>query len=223
MTTEPILPVLIWNIGDITPFAKNVKIHTPEQIAALANSIKKFGWIQPIVIDADGVIIAGHGRRLAAIKLGITRIPVVQRTDLTKHEADMLRISDNKVSSTEYDMTGMREEMLRISEGDLSLWEGLGFSDHELSFEDIKLGEIDEDFFADDVLEAVEKQKKENAESAAKLDDQSTPLTKAFGFNKITVGESRRINRFMTIIEGESGKKGVDALIAHFDNMGYDE
>jgi ParB-like chromosome segregation protein Spo0J len=223
MTTEPNLPVVIWDIKDLKPFPKNVKVHSEEQIASLANSIRRFGWTQPIVVDRDGVIIAGHGRRLAALLLGLEKIPVVVRVDLTKLEADMLRISDNKVSSTEYDMTGMREEMLRISDGDLKLWEGLGFTEHELSFEDLKLGEMDEQFFAEDVLEAVEEQKRENAESAKKIDEQETPIIKAFGFSKVTVAEARRINKFMITIEGESGKKGVEALIAHFDNMGYDE
>jgi ParB-like chromosome segregation protein Spo0J len=216
------LAVELWSLDKITPYEKNVKIHSEEQIDSLANSIKKFGWTQPIVVDYEGVIIAGHGRRLAAIKLGYKKVPVVVRTDLSKKEADMLRISDNKVSSTEYDMSGLREEMMRISEGDISIWEGLGFTDHELTFADeSKLGEIDDSMFADDILSAVEEQKEKNAESAKKIDDDSTPLAKAFGFTRITVGESRRIRQFMSEIEKQHGKEGAEALMAHLDEMGF--
>ena len=94
-------PVRMVEINKIIPYDSNVKIHDDEQIEKLANNIKKFGFDQPIVVDKDNVIIKGHGRRLACLKLGLDRVPVIVRDDLTKEEADAARLSDNRVTSSE--------------------------------------------------------------------------------------------------------------------------
>ena len=57
-----------WDVEKLIPYENNVKIHDEKQVKKIAESIKRFGWDQPIVVDKDGVIIKGHGRRLAALK-----------------------------------------------------------------------------------------------------------------------------------------------------------
>ena len=80
----------LWDLDKIVPYAANAKKHPPDQVRKLATAITKFGWTQPIVVAGNGEIIAGHGRRLAAIQLGLAKVPVICRRDLTKAEADAL-------------------------------------------------------------------------------------------------------------------------------------
>ena len=73
-----------WRHPDgLTSYARNPKTHPDDQIAKIAASIASFGFDQPIVVDAEGVIIKGHGRREASLLLGLTRVPVVVRNDLS--------------------------------------------------------------------------------------------------------------------------------------------
>ena len=85
-------PVIeIWDIKDLVPYEMNAKKHPQDQVEKLATAITKFGWTQPIVVWNNGEIIAGHGRRLAALHLGMKKVPVVVRSDLSKVEADALQ------------------------------------------------------------------------------------------------------------------------------------
>lgn len=78
-------------IADITPYNKNAKKHDKTQIANVAESIKQYGFVQPVVIDREGVIVIGHCRVLAAKKLGMTEIPCVCVDDLTPEQVNALR------------------------------------------------------------------------------------------------------------------------------------
>lgn len=84
-------------IGDIKPYEKNPKQHTAESTKKIADSIQKFGWQQPIVVDEDNVIIIGHGRYLAATSLGLKTVPVKKATGLSEAKVKALRIADNKL------------------------------------------------------------------------------------------------------------------------------
>ena len=66
-----------WSIDRLRPFARNPRIHDPEQVARIAGSMTEFGWLVPILADSQGNVIAGHGRLLAARQLGLTEVPVV--------------------------------------------------------------------------------------------------------------------------------------------------
>lgn len=83
-------------IADIIPYAANAKKHDKRQINNVAESIKQYGFVQPIVIDRDGVIVIGHCRALAAKKLGMQEVPCVCVDDLTPEQVNALRIVDNK-------------------------------------------------------------------------------------------------------------------------------
>lgn len=213
MSYSPVIE--IWEVSRLIPYEANAKRHSDEQVASLANLISKAGWTQPIVLDKDGVIIAGHGRRLAAIKLGLAKVPVIVRRDLNKAEADALRLADNRVTSTEYDQAAIQLELQRLSaelDGDFGLGD-LGFDDKELDFSLSDLGEINSDFFVDDIGTAVEQQKKENETVIAATDDTAAPVGDALGFKRVTIAQSRQLRDLMTGIESKTGLKGVEALI----------
>lgn len=90
---------------------KNAKKHDGTQIANVAESIKQFGFVQPIVIDKNGVIVIGHCRALAAKKLGLDEVPCVCVDDLTPEQVNALRIVDNKSNESEWDLDLLAEEL----------------------------------------------------------------------------------------------------------------
>lgn len=219
MTETASIPVELWDIDRIKPYKKNAKIHSDDQVASVAKSIQKFGWTQPIVVDRDGVIIVGHGRRLAAISLGLKKVPVVCRTDLTKGEADALRLADNRVASQLYDTDLLKDELLSLKDLDVDL-SLTGYDEKELEFLTADLGKIDTGVFVDDVGEAVEKQKEENEAKVKEIDEKELPISDGFGFKKLRAAQVRRVKTFMAKLEGETGLEGPDALMAFFDEMG---
>lgn len=91
------------NIKELTPYARNAKKHDKVQIANVAESIKQFGFVQPIVVDKDKVVIIGHCRLLAAQKLGMEEVPVIIADNLTPTDVTKLRNLDNKLNESEWD------------------------------------------------------------------------------------------------------------------------
>jgi len=103
-----------WPLNKIVPYEKNAKEHPKKQISQIAASIQKFGFNQPIVVDKDGVIIAGHGRYYAAQQLSIVEVPVLQ-IDLTEEQAKSYRLADNKLNETPWRMDLVIEELKTMS------------------------------------------------------------------------------------------------------------
>lgn len=89
-------------IDELLPYQRNQKDHPEEQVRNLANSLRRFGWRQPVVIDERNVIVIGHGRVLGAKMLGLTEVPVVRADDLTEDEIRELRIVDNKTNESNW-------------------------------------------------------------------------------------------------------------------------
>ena len=121
------------NIGEIIPYARNSRTHSEEQVAQIAASIKEFGWTNPILIDEENGIIAGHGRLAAARKLGHTQIPVIELTGLSEAQKRAYVIADNKLALNAGWDTEMLVNELRDLEGmdiDLSL---TGFTIDEIN------------------------------------------------------------------------------------------
>lgn len=87
----------------IEPYGKNAKKHPEKQVTKIADSIREFGFNQPIVVDKAGVIIVGHGRYLAAHLLGLEKVPVVEM-DISEEKAKAYRLADNKLNESEWDM-----------------------------------------------------------------------------------------------------------------------
>lgn len=103
--------IMMLSPHDLVPYANNSKLHPETQVAAIAKSIEAFGFDQPIVVDKNRVIIKGHGRRLAAISLGMELVPVVVRDDVTENEAKFLREVDNQIQSVEWDKENLATEL----------------------------------------------------------------------------------------------------------------
>ena len=92
------------NLSELKPYKKNAKKHSKHQIEILAKSLDEFGWQQPLVIDRDGVIIAGHGRYEAAKLLGLETAPCKYADELTEDQIKAYRMVDNRSTSVEYDL-----------------------------------------------------------------------------------------------------------------------
>ncbi|CAO3459710.1 hypothetical protein [Azospirillum argentinense] len=214
------MTVELWPIGDVKPYAGNAKLHPPEQVAALVKSIDTFGWTQPIVIDAGGVVIAGHGRRLAALARGDAKVPVVVRRDLTPAEANALRLADNRTASQLYDTALLQAELAALDTDGFDL-SALGFDGKELEFLTADLGALDEGVFVDDVGGAVETQKTANDAKVREVDGEAAVgIGEAFGFKRVTPGQARRLKAFVARLEGETGARGIDAVMAFLDELG---
>ena len=102
------------NLADLMPYAGNAKKHDSTQIANVAESIRQFGFVQPIVIDQNGVIVIGHCRALAAKKLGMKEVPCVCVDDLTPEEVNALRIVDNKSNESPWDFDILPDELAEL-------------------------------------------------------------------------------------------------------------
>lgn len=121
-------------ISEIRPYEKNAKMHDKKQIANVAESIKQYGFVQPVVIDRDGVIVIGHCRVDAAKKLGMKTVPCVCVDDLTPEQVNALRLVDNKSNESAWDMDLLAEELPGL---DLSAFEfDWGFDEEEYSPDD---------------------------------------------------------------------------------------
>jgi len=116
----------------ITPYARNSRTHSDEQIAQVAASIKEFGWTNPILIDENNVIIAGHGRLMAAQRLGFELVPTIKLENLTEAQKRAYVIADNKLALNagwDADMLAVEIEELLDQGFDLDL---TGFDGDEI-------------------------------------------------------------------------------------------
>lgn len=100
--------IVFMDPNKLTPYVNNAKIHSDEQIDKLAGMIAEFGFNAPILVDTNNIIVAGHGRREAAVRLNLEKVPVIVADHLDEHQIKAARIADNKVSSLEYDMEKLR-------------------------------------------------------------------------------------------------------------------
>jgi ParB-like chromosome segregation protein Spo0J len=101
--------------SDLIPYARNSRTHSESQVAQIAGSIREFGFSNPVLIDAENGIIAGHGRVLAAQKLGMDKVPCVRLSHLTDSQKRAYIIADNKLALN----AGWDEEMLALELGEL--------------------------------------------------------------------------------------------------------
>jgi DNA modification methylase len=122
----------IWLINRLVPYAKNARTHSPEQVAQIAASIVEFGFVNPILVDTNNGIIAGHGRLLAARQLGLAEVPVVVLDHLTETQRRAYILADNRLAMN----AGWDEKALAAELGDLARagveLTLIGFSDEEL-------------------------------------------------------------------------------------------
>lgn len=121
-------------IDGLIPYARNSRTHSPEQVAQIAASIREFGFTNPVLIDADGGLIAGHGRVMGARQLGLSTIPCIRLGHLTDAQKRAYVIADNKLALN----AGWDDELLALELKDLQAM------DYDLALTGFDLGDIDE-------------------------------------------------------------------------------
>ena len=124
-------------IDKIKPYERNAKKHPSNQVEHIANSIREFGFRQPLVVDTENVLVIGHGRLLAAKKLGMKEVPCVRADDLTAEQIKALRLADNKTNESEWDF-----ELLNVELGDIC----------DIDMSRFGFAELDDVFGSDDNL-----------------------------------------------------------------------
>lgn len=112
-------------VADIIPYAKNQKKHPDSQVKNIATSIKKYGFVQPVVLDANNEVIIGHGRLLAAKQLKMKQIPCVYAENLTDEQIRELRIIDNKLNESEWDTDLLSKDLFDLDFSDFDIDFGL--------------------------------------------------------------------------------------------------
>lgn len=133
------------DIALLKPYKKNTKRHNQTQIDNVAESIRKFGFVQPFVIDKNNEVVIGHCRLLAAQKLGITELPCIRVDYLTAAQVKALRILDNKLNESEWDLDFLNEELPEIDLTGFDVDFGLA-DNEEQGYQDYTLGSLADKF-----------------------------------------------------------------------------
>jgi hypothetical protein len=118
-------------VKDLIPYEKNTKKHDDVQINNVAESIKQYGFVQPIVIDKNNVVVIGHCRLLAAKKLKMADVPCVCVEDLTEEQVKALRIVDNKSNESPWDFDFLADELTEINLDAFNFDFGVSFDDDD--------------------------------------------------------------------------------------------
>lgn len=121
--------------SDLIPYARNARTHSEEQVTRLASSIKEFGWTNPILVDGENGVIAGHGRLAAAKKLGIEAVPTIELSGLTQAQKRAYILADNRMALD----AGWDDELLSI---ELSELKGMDFDLSLTGFSDEEMGDL---------------------------------------------------------------------------------
>src|SRR5699024_6662398 len=130
-------------ISKLVPYVNNARTHSPEQVMKLRSSLREFGFINPIIIDRDYGIIAGHGRLLAAKEEGITEVPCVFVDYLTEAQKKAYILADNRMAMD----AGWDEELLRV---EIEALQGEAFDVSLTGFDEKELADL---FASDDDVE----------------------------------------------------------------------
>lgn len=141
-------------VSDLIPYANNSRTHSDEQVLQIASSIKEFGFLNPIIIDGGNGIVAGHGRVMAAKKLGIEELPCIDASHLTEAQKKAYVIADNKIAlNSEWDVDALRIEFEALREMDFDV-ELTGFSLDEII--ELEIDEIAPEYEEDADGEVIE-------------------------------------------------------------------
>lgn len=181
-----------WPTAKLLPYARNARTHSDEQVAQIAASIAEFGFTNPILAGADGVIVAGHGRLAAAHKLGLELVPVVVLEHLSPTQRRALVIADNRIAEN----AGWDEAMLRV--------ELMTLQDDDF---DVSLTGFDADALADLLAD-------EDGNGEGQTDDDAvpeiteTPISRpgdvwVLGSHRLLCGDSTKAECFEQLLQGE--------------------
>lgn len=172
------------DIKTVIPYEFNNRKHNETQVNRIANSIKEFGYNQPIVVDEDNIILVGHGRLHASLKLGLKQVPVLKKTGLTESQKKAYRILDNKLQNdSEWDFDNLTLE--------LDFLEDNGFDLPSWGLDELRLGDDEEEVKEDDFEGC------ENEETFIKLGDLIE-----LGRHRVLCGDSTNAEHVEELLNG---------------------
>jgi ParB-like chromosome segregation protein Spo0J len=165
------------SVDHLIPYVRNARTHSEDQVAQIAASIAEFGFVNPILIGSDDVIVAGHGRLLAARRLGLAEVPVIVLDHLSEAQHRALVIADNKLAENAgWDETMLRAELAALHDEDFDL-DLLGFAEAELGR----------------LLDAMDAEAPASAEaSTEQTEAKSSTLAEGFGIPPFSVLDARK-------------------------------
>ena len=147
-------------INELIPYINNSRTHSDAQIGQIAASIREFGWTNPILIDGENGIIAGHGRLKAAMLLGMEEVPVIELSHLSETQKKAYIIADNKLAmNAGWDMELLKLEISELEDKDFNL-DLLGFDPSELQLDEPDYSVLDDEDIEkqlDDMAQGVRK------------------------------------------------------------------
>lgn len=186
---------------DLVPYENNPRIND-YAVKKVLESIKEYGFINPILVDKDMVIIGGHTRREASILAGLTRVPYIVCDDLTEAQVKAYRIADNKLGElSSWDDALLKEELIELQDADIDL-NTLGFTDIDL-MQIFKEEDIDVEPEYDD-------------EPDEPMEEKTTLPMLRFGSNSIRITEAELVmlsNRYNEYVEAETDEGFVTWLL----------
>jgi hypothetical protein len=201
----------MWLVDKLIPWARNPRTHSDAQVAQIAASIAEFGFNNPILIDTQAGIIAGHGRLLAARKLGLTEVPVIVLDHLSEAQKRAYVIADNKLAEN----AGWDDEMFRI---EIEALQDESFDVSLLGFEDEELARL---LAAQDAVEGLT-----DEDAVPELPE--TPTSRArdlwvLGEHKLLVGDATNHGDVVRLMAGEIADLVFTDPPCNVDYEGYTE
>lgn len=169
-------------IGRLIPYARNARTHSGDQVAQIAASIAEFGFVNPVLIGPDDVIVAGHGRVMAAEQLGLAEVPVIVLAHLSEAQRRALVIADNRIAEN----AGWDEALLRT---ELAALREVAFDLDLLGFAEDELGRLLDDLASD---QSHAEQETQGDESQAPPASERSTLADRFGIPPFSVLDARK-------------------------------
>src|SRR5580698_13473 len=192
MLTHPLAQrIERWLVEKLIPWARNPRTHSGAQVAQIAASIAEFGFNNPILVDTKAGIIAGHGRLLAARKLGLTEVPVIVLDHLTEAQKRAYVIADNKLAEN----AGWDDDLLRV---EIEALQDESFDVSLLGFEDVELARL---LAAQDAIEGLT-----DEDAIPELPEKPVCQTGdvwVLGDHKLMVGDSTNHGDIERLMSGE--------------------
>ena len=155
MKTHPV--IVSRKVDDLIPYARNSRTHSDAQVAQIAASVREFGWTNPVLVDGENGIIAGHGRVLAARKLGMEEVPCIELAGLSDAQRRAYVIADNKLALN----AGWDEDLLRL---EIDALMSFGVTTDLLGFDEAEIAKLMRDTEQEDKGSAEEGKEKTLAE-----------------------------------------------------------
>jgi DNA modification methylase len=182
----------LWPVDRLTPYERNARTHSAEQVAQIAASIVEFGFTNPILVDSHDGIIAGHGRLMAAQELGLKTVPVVVLDHLSERQRKAYILADNQLAlNAGWDTDLLRSELQDLAEQDFDL-SLIGFSDEELA----------------DLLPEIEEVPPEDADADAVPEPPADAVSKPgdvwlLGKHRVMCGDSTSLTEVERLMDGK--------------------